>query len=95
MVILTGLDVTQAAAALDIRPATVRLSIRKGLLQANKLGSRWQVYLPGRGCSLCEGAGTRTILVKCATCEGYHCGFHSLSICKAGEHGQSRAVTGA
>jgi len=86
---LTGLDVKQAAQALGVSPSTVLRRIRKGLLKANKEGSKWQVYLPGRGCSLCEAAGTVSILIRCATCNRDYCGFHSVSICKDGQHGQA------
>ena len=89
---LTGLDIKDAAAALGIHPTTVLRRIKDGRLKANKLGSRWEVYFVGKGCSLCEVAGVRTILVRCATCQRYFCGYHSLSICKGGQHGLSRVA---
>ena len=87
---LVGLDVKQAAAALGVRPATVLKHIRKHQLKASKTGSKWQVYLPGRGCSLCEAGGAVSILIRCATCERYYCAFCSFSVCNDGQHGQTR-----
>jgi len=87
---LTGLDVKEAATVLGVRPATVLKRIQKRLLKADKEGSKWVVYLPGKGCSLCEAAGARTILVRCASCNRYYCGLHSVSVCKGGQHGQGR-----
>ena len=92
IIMLTGLDTRQVAAALGLREAAVRRRIRKGSLKANKLGPRWQVYLPGKGCRLCETAGVRTVLVLCVSCDHYYCGLHSNSACNAGQHGQSRVV---
>ena len=92
---LTGLDVKQAATALGIHHPTVLRRIQKGLLKANKQGSKWQVYLSGKGCSLCEAAGVRTILVRCATCDRYYCGAHSVSVCNVGQHRQRREAAEA
>lgn len=92
---MLGLDTRQAAAALGIHESTVRLRIRKGMLRANKLGARWQVYLDGRGCCLCEAAGVQTILDRCAICSIFHCAFCTVSICREGQHALSRGVADA
>lgn len=88
---LTGLDVKQAATAQRVRHSTVFRRIRKGLLKANKPGAKWQVYLSGKGCSLCKAAGAVSVLARCARPETYYCASHSLSVCNGGQHGQSRA----
>jgi len=69
---LVGLDIKEAATTLGVRPATVLRRIQKGLLKADKEGAKWRVYLPGRGCRLCEADGARTILVRCVTCNRYY-----------------------
>ena len=86
---LTGLNVKEAAETLAVHEGTVLRRIRRGLLKANKRDGKWQVFLPGRGCSLCEAAGVRTILIQCASCNRYYCRAHSFSACKDGQHGDT------
>ena len=49
---LSGLSVKGAAVVLGTRPTTLLKRIRKHLLQADKQGSKWEVYLPDKGCRL-------------------------------------------
>ena len=39
-----------------------------------------------------DWSGAVSILIRCATCQRYYCGSHSISVCKDGQHWQTRAV---